>query len=232
MSLSPAPKTWPADIVPASSTFSLVPLTRDSRSPWTRKETVFDQMGSLWTAQFTFPVLTRDKWKRLSAFLHGLRGRVGLVRLSDPLRCYPGGNAAGPNPGSGAGVAWSDGTFFTDGFGWVDGSSYGRSGENAVKGADNILMTGLVANALALEAGDLFQIGDHLYETAIDANSDGSGESRVYFAPNLVADVFAGDAINFHKPTGVFRMVDDAQGLIERGVKEGAIGISFVQVIE
>lgn len=233
-------ETWPTDLVPYSTTFSLQANTTVFRSPVTRSAQRLKRQGQLWrcTASFRLP---REKHHRLDALLLKGDGAYGSFLIWD---------FAHPTPqGANLGLADLTGiTYFTSGSspvltGFASGSPpvltgfIAGAGEPRVRGGWARGVTSIVSERWApdttpLMAGDKFGVGGYLYELTDDADADGSGYATLNFRPPLRAAVANRAAITRTRPRVEMMLVDDDQGAWRVDVdRVYQYTISFIEVL-
>lgn len=176
-------------------------------------------------------------WMAVSAFFSEAGGQSGLIRISDPRRRKPQYNRASHFTQQ----PWSDDTFFSDHTGWIEGGvpSAFHVTQFAARGATHVVVGGLSPSVpRLLRRGDLIEIrrggiADHvpsLHEIVRDAPTDANGETGLSIRPGLRKAVMAGDQVVSEDPTGVFRCIDDDQGIID--VTPPSIGRTGFTLIE
>lgn len=222
-----------------SGSFFLSTINFKSVSPWTGRQSISGPNSQLWQAEVTFGVQSRDQWMPLEGMLAQLAGQSGLLRFGDFAKRIPQRDLESVE-GS---AAWSDGTFFTDGSGWLDGmlppSIYAT--ESAARGATSLEVGGLPASeAKVLRRGDNFEhrpngIPDatpRFHMVTRDAPTDANGKTRLEFLPPLRGGVATGDQIVLTDPMSVFRLADDNQGVVTRTPPHfGDVSIQLVEAI-
>lgn len=231
---------WPADLVNVQSRgFRLVSRNLQSSALITGEVTPSGPVVQRWIARLSYPAKREADWRRISGLLAGLRGTQGFLRIGDPMRRMPYHDRTVARTTE----AWDDSTSFDDDTGWVSGPlpQFVAAAAAAARSARSILLSGLPAStAGVLGYGDLFEIRPsgvpaahgHLYEVTGTANSDSSGESRVYFEPGLRTGVAAGDMVVLTEPRSVFRLADEDQGEMEvDNALFGRIGLSLIEVL-
>lgn len=195
--------------------------------------------GQIWSAEMTFPNMGKAKWRKASGILSSLNGISGRLRVADTFRLKPLYN----EENAGSSTLFSDDTGFSDGTGFLENvvPAYCGVSELAAAGADSLVLEGLPASISAIfNGGDLFEVlpngqhaeHGHLYEITGQANSDADGRTRVYFQPNLRANVAVGDAVLTEKPTSVFRLASDQEAGVNRMMGDiGRVGFNLVEVL-
>lgn len=235
-------QTWPRAWYPGkfnASRFYLMSASQTAQSPWTGRASVYGPHRQFWKAELTLNPFEDGSWKPLSAFFSEAGGQAGLIRMCDPARrwCQYNDEAVYGQ------VPWSDGTFFSDGTGWVEGGlpPFIFAAEDMPRGSNNLAVGGLPENILrALRRGDLFEVqrgGQYsevpsLHEIGRDVGTDANGFTRLYFRPYLRKDVQAGDKIVLDHPMGTFRAIDDQQGIMDVAAPSiGRTGFTLVEAI-
>ncbi len=200
---------------------------------------IYGPRAQVFTLDMSVRPLKRREWQKIDAFFARLGGVSGKVRINDPKR---------PRPGRDQALAltmepWSDGTFFDDGTGWMDGflPPYVTVYEAAPAGSPSVVVTGLPASTSAcLWAGDLIEYRPNgeaaaygmAHLIANDAPTDASGRTRLELAPSLRKGVAAGDMVVLQRPTSVFRLVRDDMGVLSHmGGGDARVGFSLLEVL-
>jgi hypothetical protein len=224
-----------------SSAFALAPYTIGTRSQFRvrRSARLIEQVFEANYVQR--PEVGPSKWQGKGAFFSRLRGDSNLIRIGDPLRCIPQfnrirANMPAPEP-------FSDGTYFTDGTGWVGGDNqvppYATVGANASAGDNFVVIENLPEDMPSpfLYSGDLFEIRPNgisattamLYEVVGNNGTDASGRAGVEIAPNLRQNIVKGDQVVFYHPKTVMRLLDPRQGMITRDANRGSFGFACME---
>lgn len=141
---------------------------------------VHDWGGKRWEATVRLPVLLPTQWPIWEAFFLSLNGLVGTFWLGPTLDKTARGVATGTPVINGGSQTGQ--TIVSDG--WTPSTN-------------NIL-----------KAGDWLQIGNSLYRTLADANSDGSGNCTFEVWPNLRTSPDDNAAITLTNPKGLFRLLE------------------------
>lgn len=155
--------------------------TRTFESPWTGNLQVAALPWSQWTATITYSNLTREKAKKLRAFVLAMRGELNRCYLS-PRHALQ--------------------TFESVGSPRVFGS--GQTG-------GSIISTGWSPDSKVAEAGDYVQIGDELKVLTFDAISDASGRSTLVFSPDLMSPPPNDSPIVLDRPACKMRLANPNQ---------------------
>ena len=178
-----------------------------------------------------------DRRFEFEAFIDRLDGTSVAFRLWDPWRIYPRGVGAGiwnpryPNGRKTLGSYVIDGQYLIDGIYHINGgSTIAYVAEDARRHSDSVVMSGLVPNSLVFKVGDDFETGGNLYRVMDDAQSDSSGNARVFFSWKLWKPALAGDRINLHRPCGRFILADAEQGIIQRSYSSGQASFQAIEI--
>lgn len=229
--------TWPTTVRPSSCKFTITTQSIVSNSPLRKSRRVFGTIVDQWTVELTFERLPPEVWMPLSGLLSTLDGPAGILRMWEPARYLPYGMAAGLNmetaPALGIGAPFSDGTYFTDGTGWLDVSSYAAVRDAQPIGSKFVTLTGLVASqATSLIAGDLMEIQGYLYQVARTVASDAAGETLCEIRPRLRTALLPGDPVKFDFPSSPFQLTsDDQTGADMSAPMFGSLGLKLFEVL-
>lgn len=222
-----------------SSRFYLSSGSQSSMSPWSGRRSIYGPHRQLWRCELQLPASTADRWKPISAFFSEAAGQASLIRIGDSMRTRPRYNLENTLSEQ----AFSDGTFFDDGTGWLEGGvpSTLHVVTAAARGSTILHVGGLAASqSRLLRRGDLIEprrdgIADDtpsLHEVLRDAPTDANGETLLKIAPGLRKGVAAGDMVVLDYATTVFRCVDDEQGIVQRDMADiGQAGFSLIENI-
>jgi len=173
-----------------------------ARSPYTFATQVQEFSGQSWSAEVTFPEMTRNEAEEFNAFLISLMGQKGTFYLGDPLAEQPRGVASGSPLVKGASQTGNE--LLTDGW--------------------NTSVTGI------LLAGDYIQIGQRLYKLLEDADSDGSGNATLQIFPRLAESPADNETIITDSCVGIFRLTDNITPIYDLGIdRVYSIGFSCVE---
>lgn len=194
----------------------------------------------MWLCDLTFAPMVDPMLQDFDAFFARLRGRSGVMRLSNAYRldCWYNRNLVSGVTG------FTDGSHFTDGSGFISGllppEIYVTTA--AAKGARYITLGGLPSSlASALRRGDLLQIKPsgvagtvpHLYKAMYGGNTNSSGQIGLAIEPGLRAGVNAGDVVGLRTASTLFRTVDDTQfEIAETGADGTGVGGSLVEALD
>lgn len=231
---------WPEDLSEVvTRSFRLVSRNLSSTALITGEILPAGPTDQRFLVELESPARGEAGWRKASGLIASLRGTGGLVRAFDPARRAPYYNKIVTQTTE----TWDDSTSFDDGAGWVSGPlpAFVAVAEPAARSARSVVMGAFPASTSAvLRPGDLFEVRPsgvpaahaHLYEVVRQANSDASGESRVYFEPGLRTGVAAGDMVVLTDPRSVFRLAGDDQGNISVGnTFIGSFGLSLIEVL-
>lgn len=223
----------------ASCNFYLSSINLNSVAPATGRRSVSGPNSQLWRAQLTMTTQDRDVWMAIEGMFAELAGSSGLLRMADPSRRAPQWDldiAAGRE-------AFSDGSFFTDGTGFSEGTLSPNifAVEAADRGDTSMVVGGLPeSSSRVLRRGDHFEVRRNgmadetpsLHIVVRNAPTDADGQTRLEFRPALRKGVAMGDQIALRYPSTVFRLADDAQGIVERTPPNfGALGFGLIEAL-
>jgi len=173
-----------------------------ARSPFTFATQVQDFSGQSWGADVTFPDMKREDAELFNSFLLSLMGQKGTFYLGDPLGKNPRGQASGSPKVNGA----------------------NQTGNRVITNGWTNSVTGI------LEAGDYIQIGQNLYKTLEDADSDGSGNATIEIFPRLATSPADNESIVTQNAVGVFRLTENITPIFDVGIEKlYSIGFSCVE---
>lgn len=235
--------TWPFDSLPEMRSFRLRPFNISAIAGQSQEIVPGGLIVQRYEPKMVMPDLSEERWREHDGIFADLAGIGGKIRLWDPARTEPYYNqTVTPTV-----TTWDDDALWSGGAGWAAGHlpPFVTVGETASRGATNLLIKGFPASLSGvLRRGDLFEIRPngipadhgHLYTVTRWANSNASGESRVYFKRGLLKGVRPGDQICIggggEKPMSVFRLASDDEGDIEvRETMIGSFGVSFTEVL-
>lgn len=233
--------TWPTSWYRfATAKFSLRSMSQVAARPWTGSRSVYGPHAQIWHASLTLaPQLWDEHGQAMSSFFSRLGGQAGLIRIGHSLRYKPQRDRL-RQPVS---ETFSDGFGFDDDTGFTSGDIedvvYLTTG--AERGATYVIVGGLPAlEAACLRRGDLFELrpngihteGPNLYEIQVNAPTDASGHTGVQIRPPLRQSFAAGDMVVLRRPTGVFRLIDDDQGIPEANAAHHMqLGFDLIEAI-
>lgn len=177
------PITLPSSPAFRSCRISAPHVAGMTESPFTLEQQVYDWNAGRWTAEMSWPPMTKAQAAPIIAALVSLRFRVGTFLLGDPDFASPIGVGTGTPLVAGAHTA--------------------RASSLATKGWTPS-QTGI------LKAGDRIQLGSgataRLHMVLTDADSDASGNATLDIWPPLRSDYADGAAIVTNDPKGVFSL--------------------------
>ncbi len=169
-------------IRPTSVEWELVPNPQRSlRSPLNNAVQTLAAPGELWQAKITFPPSLVGDARIILAWLARLRGSAGRFYLHDHSLPTPQGIATGTPLVKGASQTGL--TLVTDG--WT------------------ISQTGI------LKAGDMFGFGSELHMVAVDADSDGSGDSTITLVKPIRTSPANNAAITTSSPKATMMLLEN-----------------------
>lgn len=223
----------------ATGSFFLSSINTSSSSPFTGRRSITGPNSQLWRVKVTLAPQEPELWMAMEGFIAELAGQAGLLRFADFAKLLPQRDMA-VDPDS---EPWSDGTFFDDGSGWASGllapSIFATAA--ASRGDTGFSVGGLpVSESRVLRRGDNIEIRRNgiwdetpsLHILIRDVGTDASGETRLEFRPALRKGIAAGDMVVLTYPMSVFRMIDDAQGQVERTpYLRGDLGFELIEAI-
>lgn len=234
---------WPTTSPPKTRSFRLRAFNISSMAAQTQEYISGGLMVQRFEAGLTLPPQSSEQWRDLDGLIVALRGASGKIRLWDHQRKEPFYNTGIPA----STATWDGGAAWNDGALWTAGKlpPFVVSGENRSRGEANLLIKGFPASLSGvLRRGDLFEVRPngipaahaHLYQVTRWANSNASGESRVYFEPGLRRGLRSGDQVVIGGaglfPMSVFRLASDDEGDIEvNEAGHGSVGVRFVEVL-
>lgn len=236
-------ETWPFDSLPEMRSFRLRAFNISALASQTQELIPGGLMVQRFEAKLTMPDMEEERWRDHDGLFAALRGTDGKIRLWDHARTEPYYNQEVARATS----LWDDSSSWDGGAGWENGTlpPYVTIGETCSRGVDNVLLTGFPPSLSGvLRRGDLFEVRPngipaehgHLYVVARRANSNSTGEARVYFNAGFRKGVRPGDQVVIggggEKPQSVFRLASDDEGDIQaQGAMFGSFGVSFIEVL-
>jgi len=231
--------TWPQQWHRATTgSFPLRPKNLVSTSPWTGGVSATPIM-QMWRTKLTLPTMAREKWMQMDALFAELGGPSGYLRIADFARIRP----QWDYEVVGTPESWSDDTWDTDGTGFESGTlpPFVWTVAAAAQRETSVVIGGLPASQpRVLRRGDhvefrrngIYDEVPSLHMVIRDAPTDAFGRTRIEFRPTLRKALAAGDQVVLRYPMGVFRLVNDDQGEIERsGVEFGNVGFELVEAL-
>ena len=201
------PFTFPAVGV-VSSNFGLKVSVAMSQSPFTLRQQVYDNSGSMWQGDVTFKRTRIADANLIKAFVVGLKGQFGTFLYGDPdfLALGPVGTASGTP--------------------LVDGAS---------QTGTTLAVKDFGLNETVLKAGDYFQLGtaltSRLYQVTEDIASDGVGDATLHFLPALRSSPSDNDPLTITGAKGLMRLSGNNVGWSADFANIHDISISFVEAI-
>jgi len=236
-------ESWPFDSLPEMRSFRLRAFNISALASQTQELIPGGLIVQRFEAKLTMPDMEEERWRDHDGLFAALRGTGGKIRLWDHARTEPYYNQT-VTPTT---ALWDAGASWSGGAAWAAGKlpPIVAVGETASRGTNNILLKGFPPSLSGvLRRGDLMEFWPngipaehgHLYPVTRRANSNASGQCRVYFEPGLRKGLRAGDACVIGggglKPSSVFRLASDDEGLIDvRGAMIGSFGVSFTEVL-
>lgn len=210
---------WPRSVLPSQEPmFHLAPMNVSGPVSRSQASDIISGDAGLWIATLgNVVVTTRDRvltWQALAARLRGRRSPivVPLCRTYQPV-------VAGYDKTA---VPHSDGTFFSDGTGYVGAGTDVRTTEDLPARA--VSATVVINYAGAILPGAKFSFGKRLYEVeSVTGNT-------IMWMPPLREPVPAGTELNFTAPQCQMRLATDNEMMLpldagRRGIKS----VSFVE---
>ncbi len=158
--------------------------TQTFESPLTRAVQRVKLGGDRWTATYALPRMNKAQAAPWIAFFLQCQGRFNAFHAFDPDRKTPRGIATGTP--------------------LVNGGSQTGS---------TLTIDGCAANVAGwLLAGDYFGVNGELHQLTSPANTNGSGQTTLYFQPPLRTSPADNAALTLVKPTCPMILSDDVQG--------------------
>ncbi len=174
---------FPADILPSSCMWKLIPRTKLFTNPFNGSRQTMNMPGTHWEAKITFNNLNRDKANRLFALIHQLQGASGRVAIWDHAFAQPQGKAQGTP--------------------LVDGG--GQTG-------NRLSIKGCKPNSNFLKIGDYAQIGNQLVILTQDADINNEGKCQLNFEAPMRKSPQSNTVIVTNTPKAIMMLKDDKQG--------------------
>lgn len=147
--------TWPAGLVPSSTSMTLIENTAAFENPLTGTIQTLERPGARWSQSLSFNAMTGADRAELQAFLASLRGQANRAVL--PVFGHTNRGAGGGTPLV-AGGSQTGASLNTDG--WSNSTQ-------------------------VLRKGDFFTVNGELKMVTADVTSSGTGTATVAFAPIL-----------------------------------------------
>lgn len=220
------------------NSFRLRPIGEAFQSSYNPTPRASGPRYKLWSASITANYLheTNDHDQRFEweAFVHSLDGMATAFTLWDAARTLPKGAAAGLSKSVVSTeykrvLADSSEQQFTTTSKLISGSTYALLDADAARYADEIVLSGLVANATVFRAGDLIGIGGNLHEVQQLAISDASGRSAIRLNNRLWRPALEGDQVTVVKPTGRFILASNDEGITTRNTVTASGSMSVME---
>lgn len=222
-----------------SSSFTLQARNLYSPHTWTGGTGV--SAGAwLWAGELTLSPQQWDEYgQSMSAFFSMLRGRLGKMRICDPMRRIPQRDRLIVSSGQ----TFSDGTNFSDGTKFIEGllPDFVTLDGAVSRGGTHLVLAGLPASeAACLRRGDTIEIRPNgipsetssLYEIQFNAPTDADGKTGVVITPPLKTDCAAGDMVVLRNPMGVFRLAGDDKANLNVSLPGlTSVGFSLIEAI-
>ncbi len=221
----------PADLLSATDiTFRIGRRHITSPQPFTAHLRASGPVDERWIAEMTLRTKDREALDRFQAIFDLGDGLSGFFSAFDCVHAYPAGTATGlqdPYAGPTTGERFSDGTTFSDGTEFESGIAFGTIGAAAARGAEYVHLSGLLASQPAgFKVADQFSIiagggvsTDYgfLHHVVTNSGTNSAGSATVRIRPRLRQAVVAGQAVQFLRPRGVFRLAEDGAVAFSRG---------------
>jgi len=230
----------PAEMIRVSDrSFRLLPMSISSQGMFDGEISVHGPIRKRWIAKATWVPQGESAWREWDGLLASLDGMVGRVRIYDPMRRNLRYNDLVAESTS----TFDDGATFDDGSLWSNGAMPPRCviGENASRGATDLLFTNLPASiAAGFGRGDVFEIQQNgipqeysqFHIITRRANTNAAGETRVSFSPGLRANVKSGDTIVTKDARCLMRLASDDEGEINvDAAHHGRFGLSLSEIL-
>jgi hypothetical protein len=213
---------WPGDdISPVDGYMDLIESAAVYTDPRSRATLRQATSQPAWSAQWTFQNLCPEKWRRLTAFLRGLRGPINTVRLFD---------------WSDQGVLYEqDPIFFSDGSDFSDGTTFDEAPLQvtvaAAAGAESITVRNLWTDSITLPQGSKIGLPeDRVYILPAEVTIAASGTAAVALEP-LFQSVSAGAKVVTYRPTARFFRASFTDPMPRDLVKLAGLQITFSEEI-
>lgn len=221
---------WPRELAPRAVSFNLRgEVSRGGVSLTNRTQVAVIDAG-YWVAEYSaVPVETPERVKLYRRVRAKMRGGGGLVAV--PV--FDQENAPWPVEGiwSAPSTGFTDGTQFSDGFGFFEPAIQVTASADAAIRATTI--TAEVAAAGEIVGGEYFSVRDRLYqiEEVLDVAVT-SSEQTWLIKPGLRAAIADGDDLNFDRPTCLMQLAEPGADDLDLEVgRYGFPDLSFVEVI-
>lgn len=200
------PLEFPTDIPTVSGvrrlTWFIDTAIQTSQSPFTYQRQVFLSSGERWRVTVDLPQMDRARAGQWQGFLMNLRAGFYSVYFGDVMNPNPLGKGFGDPVVNGANQTGK--VLLTDG--WPP-STFGL-----------------------LLAGDKLQIGNRLYQTTTNVNSNASGEAPIHIFPTLRESPPDNAPLILNDPKGIFALEAPQLLLSELDINNTYRPISFTLV--
>lgn len=236
---------WPTGARPTTRSFRLRPYNITSVASQTQELIPGGLIVQRYEAKLTLGTMEAPDWLELDGILSDLAGVGGKLRLWDHARKQPYYNRTATETES----YWDNDATWEGGAGWASGllPPLVVVAENAARGATSIKLREFPASLTAvLRRGDLIEFWPNgaradtgeLHTVTGTANTNASGETRVYFRAGLRRGIKEGDiacigAENGPYPSSVFRLSadDDGEISVDRAPDYASSGVTLVEVL-
>ena len=224
---------WPDKVLPPQNVnFDIAPRTLAGPSSISGYTQVVASDAGLWKATFGNVVVNRrDRVLTFRAIAVLLEGRLNPILVPRCHAYQPNpGNADSLAPGFYDGVPHSDGTFFSDGTGYV-GSTFSATIRFNLAIRAVSLVLDIEAGGGTIQPGQDFSIGERMYRVRSVTYSS-SATATVAFRPPLREAVAAGTSVNFDKPVCRMRLASDDEMNLELQLRRfGAPTVNFIEAL-
>lgn len=192
--------TWPNTRVftAASAEWRLAPNVFSLPSQFSGHTQTVELPGARWMVRITFTPHNNADRAAVEAFLAKVRGKANRIALWHPKRPVP--------------------------LGTMRGSPVLAATEP--RGETSLAIT--TTAGATLKAGDMIKVGDTLVMVTDDATADGAGAITVSVTPGLKAQVTAGAAVSWDRPTATF-ILDEAPWVPHTAVYSPSFSISLTE---
>lgn len=192
--------TWPTTRVftAASAEWRLAPNVFLLPSQFSGHTQTVERPGARWMVRITFTPHSDADRAAVEAFLAKVRGKANRIALWHPKRPVP--------------------------LGTMRGSPVLAATEP--RGETSLAIT--TTAGATLKAGDMIKVGDSLLMVTDDATADGAGAITVSVTPGLKAQVSAGAAVSWDRPTATF-ILDEAPWVPHTAVYSPSFSISLTE---
>lgn len=219
---------WPCDVIrPVNMSLHLRTFDRTAGVSLTGSEQVVAAPVKRWELTLDIP---RDfeirRSRELEALVMQMEGRKNVANLCicDPFR-YEGVPGRGSEP-------WADGTYFTDGTGWIDGDKDSQGVEvktGCAAGATSMALNITDPVQPRMLAGQLFSYNGFLYRVYSNA-----GGGVINFMPAARRPIPTGAFLETNPPRFYARFASADHGVRTREYLKwgGALSLSFVEAFD